>query len=87
MQDRRLVLVVQGDEVTTYYQMWLETPCDDHGQHVLTNRLCEEPGITAESPHVWVQQALEHAQDELCLCGAAEASPDALTAILEATRA
>ena len=49
MQDRRLVLVVQGDEVTTYYQMWLETPCDDHGQHVLTNRLCEEPGITAES--------------------------------------
>ena len=86
MQDRRLVLVVQGDDVTTFYQMWLETPCDDHGHHIVTNRLCEEAGIDSESPHRWMERALQHATDQLCLCGAVEASEDALTKIMEATR-
>nr|CRY95828.1 hypothetical protein [uncultured prokaryote] len=85
-QDRRLVLVVQGDEITTSYHMWLESPCDEHGTHVLANRLGEESGITGESAHDWLREVLLHASAELCLCGAQEASKGMMGSMLEATR-
>lgn len=86
-QDKRMVLVVQGDDTTTYYQVWLENPCPEHGTHVVTNRLCEEEGVKTDSAHMWMQGVLEHAVATLCLCGAVEAEDNAITAILEATRA
>lgn len=86
MQDRRLVLVVQGDEITTSYQLWLETPCDEHDAHVISNSLLDVEGILAESPHTWLLTALTRASQELCLCGGTQELTDAVTRILEATR-
>lgn len=84
-QDRRLVLIVQGDEVTTSYHYWLETPCDDHTSHVVSNTYPHQSGITAESPHTWLMTALTRAAEEMCLCGAQEAPTDAVTDILKVT--
>lgn len=86
MQDRKLVLVVQGDEVTTSYHLWLETPCDEHQGHVMKNGLLDVDGVTAESPHTWIQVVLTRASELMCLCGGQEAAQDAVTAILEASR-
>lgn len=86
MQDRRLIVVVQGDAITTSYYMWLETPCDEHGQHVIKNELLDVEGIDAESPHTWLMAALTRASQELCLCGGTQERGDAVQAILEATR-
>lgn len=86
-QDRRLVLVICGDEATSYLQWWLDTPCDDHGTHVLTSRIPAAEGWDESSSHQWLMRALKYAADNVCLCGAEEAPHDAVTSILEATRA
>lgn len=83
--DRRLVLIVQGDEVTTSYHFWLETPCDEHDGHVMTNTYPDEAGITAEAPSQWLTTALERASAQMCLCGAQNAPQDAVTDILRST--
>lgn len=86
MQDRQLVLVVQGDDITTSYHMWLSTPCDEHGFHVIANGLDDVEGIDAESPHTWLATALQRASQELCLCGGRQVSGDIIQAVKEATR-
>lgn len=85
-QDRRMVIVVQGDAVTTNYDLWLETPCDEHGGHVVRISDPDTTGIDAEGPWTWVYRALGEAQDRLCGCGAHEAPKDRVSRILEATR-
>jgi len=86
-QDHRLVLVIAGDDTTSYLHFWLDSPCKEHDHHTLSNRILSAPGFNQVSTHQWLMEALRYASEELCLCGATEADPDAVTAILEATRA
>jgi len=85
-KDRRLVLVVQGDRDDTVATMWLETPCDDHGHHVMKKQLSGLPARPQESPQHWLLDVLGDVRAELCLCDAENLGEDAVRRILEATR-
>ncbi|MFS8535892.1 MAG: hypothetical protein FWJ65_12120 [Limnochordales bacterium] len=84
--DNRLVLVICGDDATSYLHYWLDSPCDEHDHHTVSNRLPMAPGFSQASVHQWLMDALEYAAKNVCLCGAEEAPSDAVTTILEATR-
>lgn len=85
-KDRRLVLVVQGDHEDTVATAWLETPCDDHGQHVMRKELPALGARPEESPQNWMLTVLAAVRAELCLCDADNLPADAVTRILAATR-
>lgn len=86
-KDRRLVLVVQGDSEDTVLTMWLETPCEEHGEHVLKKHLSGLPGQPNQSPQHWVLDVLHLARQELCLCDAENLPEDVVARIMAAAHA
>lgn len=83
-RDRRMILVVHGDKDSNTLTLWMETPCDDHGQHFLRKRLYSLPGLPEDNPHFWMQKVLDQAREELCLCDAEPSDVRDITDILEA---
>ena len=85
-KDRRLILVIQGDHDDTTASFWLETPCDEHGHHVLRKNMGILGAVPEESPQKWMLNVLGAVRAEICLCDAQPSDGDSFSAILGASR-
>jgi len=84
--DRRLVLIIQGDDTSAHLYLWLDSPCDEHGSHVLTKANADFPPQPSGDAWTWARESVEASLADLCVCDATEAPEDAVARILGATR-
>jgi len=85
--DRRLVLIIQGDDTSAHLYFWLDTPCAEHGSHTVTKMNADVPPSAAGDPWTWARTMVEASLADLCSCDLQEAPADAVARILAATRA
>ena len=85
-EDRRLVLIIQGDDTTAHLYLWLDTPCEEHGSHVIRKMNADFPPSAAGDPWSWARAVVEGSLADICVCGAVEAPADTVTRILGASR-
>lgn len=87
MRDRRLILVVQGDDQDTDCSMWLEEPTASGAHIVTTKNVLGLDAVRNGEPWVWAQNALGLVLPHVSEDGSVKPEYDIASAVLEATRA
>lgn len=86
MDDYRLVIVAQGDDRTSLVYCWLETPCTEHGSHMLRITDDSVPAMDVSTAHSWLADMTAWCAANLDLCDAQADIPDALSTYMEGLR-